>query len=556
MATIDPSSRTQFVASCARFSLGLLLFTAVSPGAELGTTKGIPANELSEIRTLLRDQQTELEQLRIIVREQQLLLRRLQSDVDGVLRANDSVTPNVGRMRLEPALLEPASYVKPMSSAIAPELEQQLSPARPESVAVPTVRGESAAPALPRIPEVAGFRFSGDFIYVFDAQARSGNQIAPALQNLRSRYRVRFNVDRTLHEKVQFHLQLSTAPFNNQLTVLEDFAGIAPKAPFSIAEAWIAYNPNRIFSFRAGRMEETFMDGSRYLIDENLRLNGFEQIARIPVRGGAHRFFDTLEFRAGEYILTNPNLVAVAAGSPYVAAGYPVGSHVGAADLFHPGIILRKQINDQWSQRITASVQVYRNPNQIQLASTPAGASIAGEAVGVVMSGPLTGSGNATTTPGGARYAADGFRIAHLGYRLENNALFRMGGGAVPGFIDLQTSRNVAANRLRDGVMAIVGVGNVRKAGDLRGVYQFAIKGANSMVSQLTDDDLGTGTGVNIGVHALRFDLGITRFLQFQNVLYIQNAKSPSSPEQNFYVPLPKGANTTFRLFSQLLFTF
>jgi hypothetical protein len=90
----------------------------------------------------------------------------------------------------------------------------------------------------------------------------------------------------------------------------------------------------------------------------------------------------------------------------------------------------------------------------------------------------------------------------------------------------------------------------------VRFLYQFAIKDANSLISQFTDDDLGTGTGVNISVHALRFDLGLARFLQWQNLLFIQDERRPSNPAEQFFVPLQRGAKTTFRYLGQLAFTF
>ena len=76
------------------------------------------------------------------------------------------------------------------------------------------------------------------------------------------------------------------------------------------------------------------------------------------------------------------------------------------------------------------------------------------------------------------------------------------------------------------------------------------------MISQFTDDDLGTGSGVNIAVHAIRFDLGLTRFLQWQNLFFIQNARRGNNPGEFFFVPLRRGANTTYRYLGQLAFTF
>jgi hypothetical protein len=61
---------------------------------------------------------------------------------------------------------------------------------------------------------------------------------------------------------------------------------------------------------------------------------------------------------------------------------------------------------------------------------------------------------------------------------------------------------------------------------------------------------------VNIAVHALRLDLGLTRFLQWQNLLFIQRQRRASNPAEQFFVPLGRGANANFRYLGQLAFTF
>jgi len=76
------------------------------------------------------------------------------------------------------------------------------------------------------------------------------------------------------------------------------------------------------------------------------------------------------------------------------------------------------------------------------------------------------------------------------------------------------------------------------------------------MISQFTDDDLGTGAGVNLAVHALRFDLGLTRFLQWQTLVFLQHERRASNPSEQFFVPLGRGANETVRYLGQLAFTF
>ena len=69
--------------------------------------------------------------------------------------------------------------------------------------------GATTTPAGPTVSDVSrrvdgilrslrGFRFSGDFRYRFDLQDRSANSTAAALQNARSRYRLRLNFDKDL----------------------------------------------------------------------------------------------------------------------------------------------------------------------------------------------------------------------------------------------------------------------------------------------------------------------------------------------------------------------
>ena len=476
----------------------ILLFFLLPGVSRLSAAQESVPPEIAELRQLLRDQQRQLDELKAELAEQKRLYTGAAAPA-----------PAVQVVAKDPPIVAPAAH---------------------------------------------GFEFSGDFMYIFDVQARSGNSVAGPLQNERSRYRLRLNVDKILSPSTKFHMQFSTGPANNQVSATQDFTGVAVKAPFLIGEAWMAYSPNRNFAFRFGRMEEVFADGSRFLMDDNLRLNGFEEIIRIPL--GRRGVFSNLELRAGEYILTNPNIPVLAANSPYVAAGYEPGKRIGAADLFHPGMVLSGNLTEIWSHRVTFGMQVYRNPNQIQLASTLAGAASAGDSLGLTLSGPISAAGNATTTPGGPRYAAEDFHVAHLGYRLNTTAAFHLRGKPVPGFADFQVSRNLGAALVRDAVMGTVSVGAIHKFGDVRALYQYTIKGANSMISQFTDDDLGTATGVNLAVHGLRLDIGLTRYLQWQHLVFIQDAKSGSDPARGFYVPVQRGAATTYRYFDQVLFTF
>ena len=436
------------------------------------------------------------------------------------------------------------------------KLLDRLAPAVPASVqpVVAAVAQGKSAPAADA-PSVGGFKFSGDFRLRLDSITRTGNDVAPPVQNVRGRYRLRLNIDKDLDPRFRFHMQLSTGPLNNPGTADQEMGGITARHPFSIAEAYVDFRPNSKLTLRGGRAAEVFADSMRFLWDDDQRFNGFSQTMALPLARNTLGF-TSVEFRAGEYILSNPAVYILPAASPYVSAGYQAGQKVRGADLFHPGVAVKGNLGSRWTQQIIGGVELYRNPNQIQLASTAAGFPVlVSGTLGLTLSGPLPGTGNATTTPGGAIYAAPSFHISHLGYRLERKAL-KVGAKEMPAWLDFQVLRNHGAASLRDAFMASANLGNVVKRGDIRALYQFSIKDANSMISQFTDDNLGTGSGVNIATHAIRFDLGLTRFLQWQNILFIQNQRRASNPSEQFFVPLGRGANATHRYQSQLAFTF
>lgn len=332
-------------------------------------------------------------------------------------------------------------------------------------------------------------------------------------------------------------------------------AGTVAKHPFSIAEASITFRPNVHLALRGGRMVEVFADNMRFLWDDDVRFNGFEQAMVFPVSPG-FLGLKRVELRAAEYLLSNPNIAILSPSSPFVKGGFQPGRKVRDAMLFHPGFILTGNLGSTWTHQITGDIQIYRYPNQIQLASTLEGSPVlVSNALGLALSGLMGGTGNATTTPGGAVYAARNFQIMRLVYRLERKGL-TIFDRELPAWFDFQLSRNLGTSKLRDAFMASANLGAIKEAGDVRFLYQFAIKDANALISQFTDDDLGTGTGVNIAVHAVRFDLGLTRFLQWQNLLFIQTERRPSNPAAQFFVPLQRGANTTFRYLGQLAFSF
>ncbi|MBI1956458.1 MAG: putative porin [Acidobacteria bacterium] len=514
-----------------------------SSASSLSSQESNEMDRVEKLEGMIRRQQEQIETLRLALAEQGRTLEQIrQSFRDKPVAA-------------APLPSAPAQTV--LVATVAPGLSQGSLAAAPS----PSSLQESAE--VERLEKkindlekaLGGFRLSGDFRFRLDAQLRSGNALAAPLQNVRSRYRFRLNLDKDLEERFRFHAQLSTGPLNNAITNDQDMAGIVAKHLFSIAEAHIEFRPNPHFSLLGGRMPETFADNMRFLWDDDVRFNGFAQRAAFPL-DSSFLGFQQLELRVGEYFLSNPNIAVLPASSPFVGAGFPAGKKVRDAMLFHPGFLLRGTPATGWQQQIVGDIQIYRNPNQIQLASTPEGVpGLVSNTVGVALASPLGGTGNATTAPGGSTYWAANYLIFRLAYRLEREHL-PLFGGQIPAWLDLQVARNVGTSRLRDAFMVSLNLGEVRGAGETRFLYQFAIKDANALVSQFTDDDLGTGSGVNIAVHGLRFDLGLAKFLQWQNLLFIQTERRPSNPRELFFVPLQRGTNPTFRYLGQLAFSF
>jgi hypothetical protein len=247
----------------------------------------------------------------------------------------------------------------------------------------------------------------------------------------------------------------------------------------------------------------------------------------------------------------------IAPGSPLARADQVVGTAGRSANLFHQGLLANQTFNKRWSSQAGADVQIYRNPNQIQLASTADGVVLLVQpGLGLALSGPLTGTGNATTTPGGAIYTAPGFQILRLTYRL-NNAGFTHGDHAFPISFNLQVARNIATGlNERDAMLAALQIGRITKRGDTSFLYVFSIKGANSLISQVTDDDLGTNSGVNIRTNHFRFEYGISRKVTFQSLFYFQHSLRNSGQFPNFFVPLGAFAPTSYRAQQQLVFSF
>jgi hypothetical protein len=264
----------------------------------------------------------------------------------------------------------------------------------------------------------------------------------------------------------------------------------------------------------------------------------------------------SIEFRAGQYILSNPN-VAIVTPNNLGPTGAVIGSTGRAASMFDQGLIINQKVTEHASHQFGGNIQVYRNPNQIQFASTADGLPIIAQGgLGLVISSPLSGVGNATTTPGGAIYTARNFHVARLVYQLDHAGV-NIGEREYPISFNLQVSRNVGTGQKeRDGLLTSFKFGSVKRPGDQSFLYTFTIKGANAFISQFSDDDIGQLSGVNIRAHHIRWDIGLLKNVQFQNLLFIQNELRNSGQYPNFFVPLNAYTPRQYRFQSQILFTF
>jgi hypothetical protein len=499
-----------------------------SPNALSGTADAIVTDRLSALEEELRQQNKTLNELRALISDQQRMIAALTA---------------------KPTTSEPRNGEPKDVATTAPDQ-------------TPTLE-DRVKKVEDRVLAIGPFRFSGDFRLKFDGIFRSADPTPPAgfaplthQQNARVRYRLRLNFDTDIDSKLSFHGQLATGPINNQLTLDQEFGQAAARQFFTLSEAWIDYHPKKTIQLQAGRVQDVFADNSRFLFDDDIRFNGFnEKYAFLFKHNGLK--VSSLELRAGQYILSNPNVAIVTAGSPLAQAGAIVGSTGRSSNLFHQGLLVNQKFNDRWSSQFGGDIQLYRNPNQIQLAATANGvALIVQNGLGIALSGPLAGTGNATTTSGGAIYTARNFQIARVTYRL-NWAGFKSGTRAYPVTFNFQAARNVGISlRERDAMLASIQVGKVAQRGDMSFLYVFAIKGANALISEVTDDDLGTNSGVNIRTSHFRFDYGLSKKISLQSLLYIQNELRNSGAFSSFFVPLNAFTPRQYRFQEQIVFSF
>jgi Putative porin len=528
-----------------RLSSLIVLFILVTSPAHAQELARTPA-ETSEpnVSERVRQLESELERQNAKLDQLQKTLMEQQSTIQALLDKLSVPTPPAG------------TSAKATESPATLTARSEAGEAKPQT---PTVE-QRVAKLEGQAAKIGPIRFSGDFRLRWDGTFRSATEPPdPPLdhvQNSRGRYRLRLNFDTDLYPNLSFHGQLATGPLNNQLSTNQDFTSITTRAPFSLSEAWIEYRPTKAIQLQGGRVLDIFADNSRFLFDDDLRFNGFNEKYTATFKpNGA--YLSSLEFRAGQYILSTPNVAVIAPNSPLARAGEVVGTAGRSARLFHQGILANQTFNKRWSSQIGGDIQLYDHPNQIQLASTQDGLVLLVQpGLGIALSGPLPGTGNATTTPGGVVYTAPGFQVARITYRL-NYAGFTRNDHAFPVTFNVQVARNVATQlNERDAMLAALQVGRITKRGDTSFLYVFAIKGANSMISQVTDDDLGTNTGVNIRTNHFRFEYGISRKVTFQSLFFIQNSLRRSGQFPNFFVPLGDFAPRTYRVQQQLVFAF
>src|ERR1043165_1424395 len=213
------------------------------------------AHRLESLEEQLREQADKLDKLMALVAEQQKVIAKLTERDANITSAN-------------------------------PAPEAATTPGNTTTSTTDAQASASVDDHLKKLDEqvrkIGPFRFSGDFRLRFDGIFRSAEPNPPPgfvplthAQNVRMRYRLRFNFDTDINSKVSFHGQLATGPINNPLTVDQDFASITTRHPFFISEAWIDYHPNKATQLQAARVLKVFPDNPRFLFDDDIRFNGF-----------------------------------------------------------------------------------------------------------------------------------------------------------------------------------------------------------------------------------------------------------------------------------------
>jgi len=127
---------------------------------------------------------------------------------------------------------------------------------------------------------------------------------------------------------------------------------------------------------------------------------------------------------------------------------------------------------------------------------------------------------------------------------------------SVPLSVNLQWARNFEPVSDRNAWAAIVTAGRSKETGDVRMIYGFYRKEANSLIGELTENDIAIGGNVNMHAHVLRAEYTITRGVVFANNLIWTKWLKDSNPGANFFVPLGRLTPLQLRYQGMLIFRF
>jgi len=557
------------------------------------------ADEVNRLKEQLAAQQQEISQLvQASAQEKQSLdkaMQLIQSLQAGPKAATPQTAsesalaaplPSLGQIASASPIIPALPVVAPVMSTASLPAAQPVTAAQEEALVQKVDTLQKSVDALNQ--GLFGFRFSGDFRLRNDDTLRSANSVTTSdQQNIRARYRLRFNVDKDLGNQFSTHFQLSTGTFINPLTYDSDFTGLTSRGPIFLSEAWADYHPNSNLDLRGGKMSEVFADNAKFLMDDDVRFDGFHEIFKTSGSAGSLGNV-TFELRAGQYILSNPNVqvlaetaakctttpqtitittlpttitintpASVAAACGWLQANFLPGKNIRDTDLFDQGVVITAKTSERWTHQVTANFESWRNPNTIQLGSIAAGFPlVVNPYYGLTVSGPITtGLGSATTTAGGGAYTASHYQVAQLAYRLDWRG-WQSSRQGFPVSFEVHGSRNVGTSFYNNAFMGQITIGEIHKAGDVMFRYGYFYKPANSMISQVTDDDVGTNSTVNLRTNYIRFETGINRFVTWQSAVYIQDELASNEPDRHFFVVLPRGTATQYRIQTQMLFNF
>jgi len=275
--------------------------SSVKPAsAELAARPETSSTETERIRALedtLRQQNEKIDQmLKLIQRQQQMI-----DSLDSRTSRDQSKNPGAADVSTGAASsLEKsaAGVASPPAELAGKATSTDAQPATAQNQQ-PTIEDRLKA-VEERVTKIGPIRFGGDFRLRFDGTFRPATDPPdPALQhvqNARMRYRLRLNLDTDLNKLVSFHGQLATGPINNGLTLDQDFTATVARHPFFISEAWVDVHPNKNLQLQGGRVVEVFADNSRFLFDDDVRFNGFNERFIKPFSKGGNT---NIELRAG-----------------------------------------------------------------------------------------------------------------------------------------------------------------------------------------------------------------------------------------------------------------